>query len=322
MRIKLTKTNGVNFDAVIIPVNVLGEEKEITVPIVLCPKRLGQECGMLCYRCLTDEQEQVVIDYYNGSIISTALLITFRENREKFFEEFGTQFTYMFERKFIHSLGLPFVKSKSVWAIIIELLKSVDKKSMVAFSYKYVSKNYFGFSAKPEKRVKRVSVSVAANKVEKPQVKKSNKRGGKRVGAGRPCSEKVVKMVESEVSFFLSSLRNNIKNGKDSCSIYMACVHKGTYKVLNDLGINFEVTKWATKLFAPEKNSKAWQELFKVPQSDVYELNVLKEIFLNGTDKEKSILKRLIKNHEKEIERKREKLDEEIARLIAERNSL
>ena len=67
----------------------------------------------------------------------------------------------------------------------------------------------------------------------------------------------------AELNFMLARLRSAIAyEGKDSCSIYLAGVHKETNEAIDAMGIKREVIRWCTKLYAPKKGTKAWNALF------------------------------------------------------------
>lgn len=67
----------------------------------------------------------------------------------------------------------------------------------------------------------------------------------------------------AELNFMLARLRSAIAyEGKDSCSIYLAGVHKETNEAIDAMGIKREVVRWCTKLYAPKKGTKAWNALF------------------------------------------------------------
>ena len=67
----------------------------------------------------------------------------------------------------------------------------------------------------------------------------------------------------AELNFMLARLRSAIAyEGKNSCSIYLAGVHKETNEAIDAMGIKREVVRWCTKLYAPKKGTKAWNALF------------------------------------------------------------
>ena len=71
-------------------------------------------------------------------------------------------------------------------------------------------------------------------------------------------------VINAELNFMLSRLRSAIAyEGKTTCSIYLAGVHKETNETIDAMGIKREVIRWCTKLYAPKKGTKAWEALFK-----------------------------------------------------------
>ena len=71
-------------------------------------------------------------------------------------------------------------------------------------------------------------------------------------------------VINAELNFMLSRLRSAIAyEGKTTCSIYLAGVHKETNETIDAMGIKREVIRWCTKLYAPKKGTKAWDALFK-----------------------------------------------------------
>lgn len=71
-------------------------------------------------------------------------------------------------------------------------------------------------------------------------------------------------VINAELNFMLSRLRSAIAyEGKNTCSIYLAGVHKETNETIDAMGIKREVVRWCTKLYAPKKGTKAWEALFK-----------------------------------------------------------
>ena len=70
-------------------------------------------------------------------------------------------------------------------------------------------------------------------------------------------------VINAELNFMLSRLRSAIAyEGKNTCSIYLAGVHKETNETIDAMGIKREVVRWCTKLYAPKKGTKAWDALF------------------------------------------------------------
>ena len=68
---------------------------------------------------------------------------------------------------------------------------------------------------------------------------------------------------KAELEMMLARLRSAIAyDGKNSCSIYYAGVHKETNEAIDAMGIKREVVRWCTKLYAPKKGTKAWNALF------------------------------------------------------------
>ena len=68
---------------------------------------------------------------------------------------------------------------------------------------------------------------------------------------------------KAELEMMLARLRSAIAyDGKNSCSIYLAGVHKETNEAIDAMGIKREVVRWCTKLYAPKKGTKAWNALF------------------------------------------------------------
>ena len=70
-------------------------------------------------------------------------------------------------------------------------------------------------------------------------------------------------VTKNELNFMLSRLRSAIAyEGKTSCSIYLAGVHKETYDALTAMGIAWSVKGWCTKLNAPKNGTKVYKALF------------------------------------------------------------
>lgn len=117
----------------------------------------------------------------------------------------------------------------------------------------------------------------------------------------------------AELNFMLARLRSAIAyEGKNSCSIYLAGVHKETNEAIDAMGIKREVVRWCTKLYAPKKGTKAWNALFNGSK-------VLDEAKAYKVEKEKAEAAAKKEKAAKEKEKAAKKAEKEKAAAKAEK---